>query len=428
MSLDHLELRLLTLLASLSLLGSLSAVNAIHHMKRAPLQYVSQRDESRPLTITNQCPELIYPGLATQAGTPPSTQGFPLAAGDTMELTVGADWQGRVWGRTNCSFNADGSGPSNTGGNNGGGSACVTGDCNGVVNCVVTVSSASCRAGFGSKVLIYKNKGNTPVTLAEFTLASSTGQTYYDISLVDGYNIPIGIVALYTSSGNSSLTDIPPNLTNPVCIGTAALLAAQGDTTDATLGSNSSYPIPLDQSQSTSDVQGWCPWDLQLSPPTKPGDGVYPYPDDNIQRPLFNPCYSACAKYNDPSDCCTGSYDNPSVCQPSLYSQDAKAVCPDAYSYAFDDQTSTFIIPSGGGFQVIFCPPGRSTNIINTMKPELEELSQTGHVTPQLLADSSNLTLIQLQSDGMKRSQAITSGVWVTGTLVLFGIYYVGVW
>ncbi|MCJ1404842.1 hypothetical protein MMC11_008068 [Xylographa trunciseda] len=391
MSPNRRESRFSTLLASLSLLGSLSAVDAIHHMKRAPLQYVSQRDESRPLTITNQCPELIYPGIATQAGTPPSTQGFSLAAGDTMELTVGADWQGR---------------PSNTGGNNGGGSACVTGDCNGVVNCVVT--------------------GNTPVTLAEFTLASPTGQTYYDISLVDGYNIPIGIVALYSSSGNSSLTDIPPNLTNPVCIGTAALLAAQGDTTDATLGSNSSYPIPLDQSQSTSDVQGWCPWDLQLSPPTKPGDGVYPYPDDNIQRPLFNPCYSACAKYNDPSDCCTGSYDDPSVCRPSLYSQDAKAVCPDAYSYAFDDQTSTFIIPSGGGFQVIFCPAGRSTNIINTMKPELEELSQTGHVTPQLLADSSNLTLIQLQSNGIERPRATTFTLWLTGILVLFGIYCTG--
>ncbi|MCJ1293653.1 hypothetical protein MMC34_005208 [Xylographa carneopallida] len=408
MALNHLELRFLTLLASLSLLGSFSFVDTMHHMKRAPLQYVSQRGESRPLTITNQCPELIYPGIATQAGTPPSTQGFPLAAGDTRELTVGADWQGRVWGRTNCSFNADGSGPSNTGGNNGGGSACVTGDCNGVVDCVVT--------------------GNTPVSLAEFTLASPTGQTYYDISLVDGYNIPIGIVALYTSSGNSSLTDIPPNLTNPVCIGTAALLAAQGDTSDATLGSNSSYPIPLDQSQTTSDVQGWCPWDLQLSPPTKPGDGVYPYPDDNIQRPLFNPCYSACAKYNDPSDCCTGSYDDPSVCKPSLYSQDAKAVCPDAYSYAFDDQTSTFIIPSGGGFQVIFCPSGRSTNIINTMKPELTELSQTGHVTPQLLADSSNLTLIQLQSKGTERSQALTSGIWITGTLVLLGIYHTGLW
>lgn len=174
------------------------------------------------------------------------------------------------------------------------------------------------------------------MTLAEFTLASSSGQTFYDISLVDGYNIPLGIVSLYPESSNSKLNDIPPNLTNPICIGTAALLAAQGSTSDATglaVGTNSSFPIPLEQTQTMSDVETWCPWDLQQDPPTKPGDGVYPYPDDNIQRPIFQPCYSACAKYNHPSDCCTGAYDSPSVCKPSLYSQDAKKVCPDAYSY-----------------------------------------------------------------------------------------------
>ena len=171
------------------------------------------------------------------------------------------------------------------------------------------------------------------MTLAEFTLASSSDQTFYDISLVDGYNLPVGIVSLYPESDKPSLTRIPPNLTNPVCIGTAALLAEEGSTADANLGTNSSFPIPLDQTQSYSDVQRWCPWDLQLNPPSKPGDGVYPYPDDNIERPLFNPCYSACAKYNHPADCCTGHYNSPNVCKPSLYSQDAKKVCPDAYSF-----------------------------------------------------------------------------------------------
>jgi hypothetical protein len=33
-------------------------------------------------------------------------------------------------------------------------------------------------------------------------------------------------------------------------------------------------------------------------------------------------------------------------------------------SIAFDDQTSTFIIPSGAGFNIIFCPGGRSSNIL----------------------------------------------------------------
>jgi len=31
---------------------------------------------------------------------------------------------------------------------------------------------------------------------------------------------------------------------------------------------------------------------------------------------------------------------------------------------AFDDQTSTFIIPAGAGFQLIFCPGARSTNTL----------------------------------------------------------------
>ena len=121
------------------LLGLVATAGAVHHMKRAPLQYVSQRDETRPLVVSNLCKETIYPGIATQSGTPPKASGFELTAGQTMNLTVSADWQGRVWGRTNCSFNSAGTGPSNNGGYNGFGQACGTGDCNGLVNCKVTV-------------------------------------------------------------------------------------------------------------------------------------------------------------------------------------------------------------------------------------------------------------------------------------------------
>lgn len=171
------------------------------------------------------------------------------------------------------------------------------------------------------------------MTLAEFTLSSASSQTFYDISLVDGYNIPMAIISLYPESGNSKLTEIPPNLTNPICIGTAALLTEAGSLVNANLGTNSSFPIPLDQTLSFDDVQRWCPWDLMLNPPTKPSDGIYPYPDDNLQRPFFNPCFSACAKYNRPLDCCTGKYNSPNICKPSSYSSYAKKVCPDAYSF-----------------------------------------------------------------------------------------------
>lgn len=192
---------------------------------------------------------------------------------------------------------------------------------------------------------------------------------------------------MYPESGNSSLQEIPPNLTNPICIGTSSLLAGKGATDDALSGTNSSYPIPLEQKISRDDVQRWCPWDLQQNRPNKPGDGVYPYPDDNIQRPIFNPCFSACAKYNKPADCCTGRYDDPDICKPNLYSRNVKKVCPDAYSFAYDDQSSTFIVPSGGGFGVTFCPRGRSSNILAVFKQQLLQLAQTGHVTNRLLAE-----------------------------------------
>ena len=116
-------------------------VPAIHHMKRAPVYYVARQSESeKPLVVKNLCDEVIYPGIVTQAGHAPSVGGFRLDTGEQRNLTVGADWQGRVWGRTNCSFNPQGTGPKNVGGNNGGGRACGTGDCGGIVNCRATVS------------------------------------------------------------------------------------------------------------------------------------------------------------------------------------------------------------------------------------------------------------------------------------------------
>lgn len=113
--------------------------DALHHMKRAPLAYVLQRDDTVPLVVKNLCEDTIYPGVATQAGTPPSSGGFELQTGQSKNLTVGADWQGRVWGRTNCSFNTAGTGPPGYQGVTGYGVACGTGDCGGIVECTATV-------------------------------------------------------------------------------------------------------------------------------------------------------------------------------------------------------------------------------------------------------------------------------------------------
>ncbi|KIW04826.1 uncharacterized protein PV09_04010 [Verruconis gallopava] len=346
--------RRLSLRSVLILLQCLSQVQAIHHMqRRAPRRLVPrQYPNTTPLHITNLCSEDIYPGINTQSGKGPADTGFKLSPGETRELVVSENWQGRVWGRTNCSFNADGTRPSN----GSPGKACGSGDCNGML---------ACKVG-----------GDVPVTLAEFTLNAGDDQSYYDISLVDGYNIPMAIVL--EPHGNFTLDELPPNLTNPTCSGTAELLAPQDWMPYANgqtfLNTNSSYPLPLDFNVNYQQVLNWCPWELQLNMPQPPNDGKYMYPDNSVQRQAFNPCFSACAKWNLPQDCCTGTYNSPSACQPSEYSKNAKAVCPDAYSYAFDDQTSTFIVPSGAGFNIIFCPGGRSSNILAT---ELHNVSST---------------------------------------------------
>lgn len=80
-----------------------------------------------PMKITNGCDSTIWPGIATQAGTGPGTGGFELGSGRTSQLWVSSDWQGRVWGRTNCTVNGDSC-------------ACETGDCFGKLNCEFSVS------------------------------------------------------------------------------------------------------------------------------------------------------------------------------------------------------------------------------------------------------------------------------------------------
>lgn len=243
-------------------------------------------------------------------------------------------------------------------------------------------------------------QGEVPTTLAEFTFDAGDGHTYYDISLVDGYNLPIAIQMLPES--NTSFQNIPQRLTNPSCVGTVGEAQNPGYNPysggQTFLGTTAQHPLQFENNETRSDIAQWCPWALQTQTSSGPNGGVYVYPDGQLNRPAFDPCLSACAKYNQPQDCCTGAYDSPSSCTPSQYSKSAKAVCPDAYSYgrlflkmhrwpmlmtntAFDDQTSTFIIPSGAGFEVIFCPGARSTNIIATSKNELVQLAQTGRTS-----------------------------------------------
>lgn len=353
-------------------------------MKREALHWVAARDSDVAIQVTNNCGENIYPAITTGAGTGPPSSGFLLEPGETLSQLVSSNWQGRVWARTNCTFNAEG-----TASANGSGPACLTGDCGGTVKCL--------------------GAGTPPASLAEFTLATPAGQTFYDLSLVDGFNLGLGIIYNNSTSNGTSesnaTSNIPPNFTNPICVGAAAQLSD----TPTSAFETPQYPLALDNFVTPDFLSSWCPWPLQLFPPMRPGDGVYPYPDSNIPRPPWNPCLSACAKWGDPSYCCTGSYNSPSTCSPSEYSTNAKQACPDAYSYAFDDRTSTFIIPMqpGAGFEVMFCPEGKSTTIIKTFGAQMAEVASTGVVTRAIRADAENRTYIEEQNGASGQYTAI---------------------
>ena len=84
------------------------------------------------------------------------------------------------------------------------------------------------------------------------------------------------------------------------------------------------------------------------------------------------------------------------------------------YFIAFDDQTSTFIIPSGAGFEVVFCPGARSTNILDTSRAEMQQLAQNGHASKQ-----SALVLNKRRAEMFRRSVGEMSFQLSRATLVV---------
>ncbi|CAO2200436.1 unnamed protein product [Urochloa humidicola] len=117
-------------------------------------------------TFTNRCPDTVWPGLLSGSGTPPlETTGFALSPGQSRSLYAPQGWSGRFWGRSGCDFDSSGKG------------SCATGDC-------------------GSGEIECHGAGATPpATLAEFTLDGADGKDFYDVSLVDGYNLPMLVQA-----------------------------------------------------------------------------------------------------------------------------------------------------------------------------------------------------------------------------------------
>ncbi|PNT77749.1 thaumatin-like protein 1 isoform X2 [Brachypodium distachyon] len=218
-------------------------------------------------TFVNRCTGTVWPGILSNAGTARiEPTGFTLPPGAARAVPFPSGWSGRLWARTGCAQDAAGR------------FACATGDCG--------TGSLECAG----------RDGATPATLAEFTLDGGGHNDFYDVSLVDGYNLPI----LVEPAGSSS-----------------------SGTTCAAAGC-------------AADLNMRCPAELRAV-----GGAA---------------CRSACDAFGKPEYCCSGAFANPNTCRPTAYSQAFKSACPRSYSYAFDDPTSTFTCAGGRDYTITFCP------------------------------------------------------------------------
>lgn len=68
------------------------------------------------------------------------------------------------------------------------------------------------------------------------------------------------------------------------------------------------------------------------------------------------PCLSACSKYAVTEFCCTGDHNTHETCPPNELSVYFKSLCPDAYTYAFDDPTSLHTCGHALSYTVTLCP------------------------------------------------------------------------
>ncbi|XP_047161056.1 pathogenesis-related thaumatin-like protein 3.5 [Vigna umbellata] len=218
-------------------------------------------------TLQNRCSYTVWPGTLSGNGVATlGDGGFPLEPGAEIQLTAPSGWSGRLWARTGCSFDGSGIG------------TCVTGDCGSGLRCT--------------------GAGVPPATLAEFTVgfAGNGDKDFYDVSLVDGYNVGIGVLAT-------------------------------GGTGDCKYAG------------CAADLNTVCPEELQV----RDGGGA------------VVACKSACAAFNTSVFCCTGEHGTPQTCSATHYSEIFKNACPTAYSYAYDDASSTRTC-SGSDYVIAFCP------------------------------------------------------------------------
>ena len=238
---------------------------------------------ARTFTVHNACPFTIWPAVFTDlnVGTavPSVETGWEAPTNTSRSFTVPDNWRaGRIWGRRNCDFSAN-TGPD----------SCLSGGCNGGLLC-------DSRTGTGVP----------PVTVAEWTLSGDGNRDFYDVSLVDGYNLPMRITTSNDCPVADCLVDLGPSCPSP--------LAGPFDANGIPVGCKSACSANLDGNQANS------------------------------------------------SNCCSGQYDTPETCPPSgiQYYSYFKDACPNSYVYAYDESSNTALWTCDSGrnsdYTLTFCP------------------------------------------------------------------------
>ncbi|MGW4912434.1 thaumatin family protein [Streptomyces sp. NPDC004270] len=225
----------------------------------------------RTITLVNRLDQTIWPAIAADPKHPVEATGWVLRPGASLSFRIPDHWDVRLWARTGCSFDAAGHGH------------CLTGDCG--------------RFQCGS------TWGEFPSTLAEFNLNAWNGMDFYDVSLVEGNNLPMWI----NSYGGTSKDKIDAN-------GCSA-------------------------AGCTRDANATCPAKLQ-----------------RVRDGHVVACLSACLVFKTDQTCCTGAYAARPQCVPSSWPVDSAAVFkaaePNAYSYVNDDATSVLTCSGECGYRV----------------------------------------------------------------------------
>jgi hypothetical protein len=223
----------------------------------------------RTVTLVNHTRVTIWP--AAWPGSVSGTTGWTLPPGHSLTITVSNKWNARLWGRTGCRFNANGRG------------TCLTGGCGDLYQC--------------------RGWGQIPATLAEYDLDAWDGLDFYDVSMVDGSNLPI-YISLTHGKANSRVS-------------ANGCERGHGCTTMVK-----------------------CPSALQVH---RGGQLVG--------------CISPCARFGTARYCCAGKYAkacSPRKTWPIDYALVFKRAEPYAYSWSGDNATSVFTCTGGCGYRITF--------------------------------------------------------------------------